>query len=411
MRSVLRRPVLLLSAVATITVPATLALLAVLGPWHEDSATGTRAASIGTDPSRGRQQQAAPPGDSGKAPGDSGKTAGGNASRPAPGTTQAVAPAGVAAHDDREIGTRLLNQAVVAGRTTSYQGEESIVDATLAGRDTLVASVWHPSGGPTVTQLPGGRPEEDYDGASQSQEGIFGVTATLVRLLEQRYVPVYIGTGSVMGRPALVVAVRRDDGSTAAQFWLDERTLLPLRREVQGTSGQVISDDQFTRVRFGATRTPGQAAGPGQATWAPAPSPVQLLSRLNGEGVLLPRALPGDLSLYAASTAATRSGQVTDFSFSDGLSVVSVYVERGVLPSKMPGWRPERISGRQAYVAQQGVTMSGRGFVYTLIADASPKTVAAVVGALPANENRDPGFLGRLSRGLGRLIGTLDPFG
>jgi sigma-E factor negative regulatory protein RseB len=396
MRSVLRRPVLLLSVAATITVPGALAALAVLGHHHEDTvATTPRPASLGPQLSPGGQQAAMLP---------AGEVRTGHAPN-----IRAMVPASTTAAADRVRGTKLLSQAAAAGRVASYQGVESIADTTVTGLSTVMATVWHRGGGLTVTRVAGGQPEETYDSNGRAPEGVFGVTTTLVGLLDKNYVPMYLGTGSATGRSALVVAVQRADGTTAAQFWLDERTLVPLRRAVYDTSAHLVSDDRFTKVRFGTANMPKVAAGPGRVAWATVPSPVQLLSRLNGEGCLLPSTLPGDLSLYAASEATTPSGQVADFGFSDGLSVVSLFVERGVLPAKIPGWQPDRIGGHVVYVAQHEVTMSGNGFVYTLISDAPPKTVNAVVAALP--DDRNPGLLGRLGRGLDRIVSVLNPFG
>jgi sigma-E factor negative regulatory protein RseB len=395
MRSVLRRPVLLLSVTATITVPAALAALAVLGHHHEDTLAATpRPASLGTQFSQGGQQAAMLP-------------AGEARTAHAP-NIRAMVPASTTAAEDHARGMRLLDQAAAAGRAASYQGVEAIADTTVTGPSTVMATVWHRGGGLTVTRVAGGQPEEIYDSNGRAPEGVFGVTTTMVGLLDKNYVPVFLGTGSAIGRPALVVAVQRADGTTAAQFWLDERTLVPLRRDVYDTSAHLVSDDRFTKVTFGTAKMPKVTAGPGNVAWATAPSPAQLLSRLNGEGCLLPSTLPGDLSLYAASEAATPSGQVADFGFSDGLSVVSLFVERGVLPAKIPGWQQDRIAGHVVYVAQHEVTMSGSGFVYTLITDASPKTVDAVVAALP--DNRSPGLLGRLGRGLDRIVSVLNPF-
>jgi MucB/RseB family protein len=394
MRSVLRRPVLVVSAVATVTVPGALALFAVLGHQHEDSGTSARPASLGKQLSRASAQQAMLP------------ASGRSGAAPAP-KVRAMTPASAAVGENQARATKLLSQAAAAGRAASYQGVETIADTTVAGRSKVVATVWH-RGGLTVTQVAGGKPEETYDGDGRAPDGVFGVTTTLVGLLEKHYVPVYVGTDSMVGRRALIIAVQRADGTTAAEFWLDEQTLLPLRRDVYDTSAHLVSDDRFTQVRFGKTKMPQVTAGRGHAAWTVAPSPVQLLSRLNGEGSLLPRTLPGNLGLYAASVATTPVGQVADFGFSDGLSAVSLFVERGTLPAKMPGWQPEMLSGHLVYVTQDEVAMSGRGFVYTLVTDAPPKTVDTAVGALPPNG--EPGILDRLGRGLGRLVSVLDPF-
>jgi sigma-E factor negative regulatory protein RseB len=47
--------------------------------------------------------------------------------------------------------------------------------------------------------------------------------------------------------------------------------------------------------------------------------------------------------------------------------------------------------------------------VYTVLADAPPQTVNAVIGALP--HDSPPGFWKRLSRGFERLASWVNPFG
>jgi sigma-E factor negative regulatory protein RseB len=69
------------------------------------------------------------------------------------------------------------------------------------------------------------------------------------------------------------------------------------------------------------------------------------------------------------------------------------------------------VRGDRVYAAgpdQRSVAWSARGFVYTLIADAPDQTLDQAVGVLPHNSR--PGFLGRMGRGLHRLISWLNPF-
>lgn len=380
MRSVLRRPALLLSAAVTITVPGALSALAVLGHQQHESTVSSAQTASGV---------------------------------PLP-SARTMIPASVSRAQARERarGSALLRQAADAGRSATYQGVESLADTTVAGPSTIVARVWHQGGGVTVMQMGSGHPERAYDSDGRAPEGVLGVTPTMVGLMEKQYVPVYMGTGTAAGRPALIVAVQRADGSTAARYWLDARTRLPLRRDLYGASARVASDERFTRVTFATTTIPGGGPRPRGAGWVTAPSPARLLSELNGSGCPLPRVLPGNLSLYAASQARTSTGRVDDFGFSDGLLAVSLFVERGSLPRRMPGWRAERISGHLVYVTQHEVAMSGRGFVYTLVSDAPPPTVDAVVGALPptGSPGEPSGILDRMGRGLDRLVSVLNPF-
>jgi sigma-E factor negative regulatory protein RseB len=240
-----------------------------------------------------------------------------------------------------------------------------------------------------------------------------------VALLGKHYVAVYRGTGHAVGRPAALVEVYRFDGSLAARFWLDRQTMVPLRRELFGTSDQPIGEDAFVQVRFGpltgqpaAARTAGSAASAAARAgpaWVTAASPGELLASLAGQGWRLPHALPDGLALYAAASSGTGTGKVIDLEYSDGLSVVSLFVQRGTLAQGMTGWRSVTMGGHQVYVSGRSVTWSWHGLVCTMIADAPPQTVAQAVAALP--RSAPAGVLDRLGRGLGRLAHLVDPFG
>jgi len=211
----------------------------------------------------------------------------------------------------------------------------------------------------------------------------------------------------------------RFDGSLAARYWLDKQTMVPLRRDLFGPSDNVIGQDSFVQVKFGALAVPqlagaararSQAAKPAaQAAWAAAAPPARFLASLDGQGWQVPGSLPGGLPLYAAASASTASGKVVDLEYSDGLYVVSLFVQRGTLAADMPGWRQVNMDGQQAFVSGHSVTWTAPGFVYTVIADAPAQTVTQVVGALPRAGS--PGVLDRLGRGFTRLAGVMNPFG
>ncbi|HJZ02066.1 MAG TPA: hypothetical protein VJ305_15180, partial [Streptosporangiaceae bacterium] len=147
-------------------------------------------------------------------------------------------------------------------------------------------------------------------------------------------------------------------------------------------------------------------AGP----WPDPLSAPQLLS-MRGHGWLIPPGLPYGLSLYTGALAATSTGTVLDLGYSDGLSVVSVFEQRGNLAAKLAGWQKTTVAGHVIYAAepdQRSLTWSSRGIVYTVIADAPAQTVDAVVGALP--HDTPPGFWKRMSRGLARMASWANPF-
>jgi len=324
---------------------------------------------------------------------------------------------------DQAMGTRLLAMAADADLTTSYQGTELISRSAVDGRVEMVSQVWHTGGGPTLVQTSDAAsspavssPAASSAAVSGSPVGVFGITKSLVALLGTHYVAVYRGAGAADGRPATVVELYRFDGSPAALYWLDGKTTVPLRRELFDTSENVISEDSFTRVQFGAFAVPRftgteqrQSQSAAQPAWVAAASPARFLASLSSQGWPLPASLPGGLPLYAAASTKISGGEVADLEYSDGLYVVSLFVQGGTLAADMQGWQPVRMAGQQAYVSGHSVTWAGGGLVYTMIADAPSQTVSEVVAALTPGSS--PGPLGRLLRGFGRLARLLNPFG
>jgi sigma-E factor negative regulatory protein RseB len=409
MMSVLRRPVLLLSAAVTITVPGLLAGLAVCGHEHPKAEPAPQAGA-GMFGAAGTT-----------ANGTMNGTMNGGASaalsvHPVQ-ATGAMSLGNVEASDRQAVGMRLLSQAAAAGLTSSYQGVEMISQWTVDGTIAVVSTVWHRSGGRTVTQtadaaaLADSQPYVSYDGDDHDPEGVFGVTTTLVGLLGANYLVEYEGTGTVAGRPALIVEAHRANGSLAARFWLDKQTMLPLRREVYDSDSHLLSEDAFLQVQFGqqaAQAGVAQTASPARESWVQAAAPARLVKDLNDKGWHLPAALPGNLSLYAAAQAGTATGKVVHLGYSDGLFVVSLFVQRGTLSPKMAGWQLVSMAGHPVYVGQHSITWASKGFVYTVLADAPPQTVDAVVGSLP--KDTAPSFLVRMRRGFARLAALVNPF-
>jgi sigma-E factor negative regulatory protein RseB len=320
-------------------------------------------------------------------------------------------------------GLQLLQQAAQAGARVSYQGVEMVSASGATGDTTVIANVWHHSGGDTLVQAAaagagavsqGQRASVSDDTDGQAPEGVLGVTGQLVALLAAHYDLAYLGSGSADSRPARVVEARREDGSLAARFWLDQVTRLPLRREVFDSGAHLVSEDVFIDLTIGASAANSGPAGP--ATPAPQAVPGTRLTavevtRLRARGWPVPAALPGGLSLFEAGSAATHSGQVLDLGYSDGLFVVSVFMQRGDLPPTLAGWQKITLDGRDVYSGRpdQGcITWDGRGFVFTVMADAPTATLDQAVDTLPYNA--PPGFWKRLSRGFGRLASWVNPF-
>jgi sigma-E factor negative regulatory protein RseB len=323
-------------------------------------------------------------------------------------------------------GLRLLSDAATACRRVSYQGVQLTEWHGPDGTWTSVVNVWHQRDRQTLIQAAAvpadqaaqalraghveAEPDADADDAGQRDpEGVMSMTPQLVALLAANYRVALGGPGWVAGRPAQEVVLYRHDGAVAARFWLDSATKLPLRRETFDTRARLVTQDVFINLRYGVP------AGAGLPDTGSMPSSTPLAStqllRLRAAGWPLPGRLPGNLTLVQADQTDTPGGRVVDLAYSDGLSVISLFLQRGHLPPAMTGWSEVAVNGQQVYAAdpdQRSVAWSARGFVYTLIADAPDQTVDQVVIALP--HSGKPGFFGRMDRGLRRLASWLNPF-
>jgi sigma-E factor negative regulatory protein RseB len=310
---------------------------------------------------------------------------------------------------------RLLSRAARACNTVSYQGEEMLSNWGQAGPATSVMEVWHGSGGVTmahpVQAAPGWAGEVPHIVAPASYLGgqaligsvMLGMSQRLAALLSANYQVAAVGWGQVAGRRARVITVRRD-GRLAARIWLDQATMLPLRRETFDGHGHVISVASFMALTLGAG-VAAALAGTVPRQWVAARP-----ARLRAEGWPLPGPLPDDLVLLSAREGNTATGPAVDLDYSDGLSLISVFLQRGHLKYRPPGWWRMTLGGSPVYADGSGgqtFLWPAQGFVYTLVAAAPPQTVAQVVAALP--HDGSPGVLARLGHGLHRLVSWLIP--
>jgi len=318
-------------------------------------------------------------------------------------------------------GIRLLHQAVRAARRVSYQGVQVISWRAPGGSGAWLGSgasrvtidVWHRHGVGTLTRVAAPSrtwSDVDHDQSSPQPAGMLGLTPALIGLLCAHYTVRPDGMGLADGRQARIVEAFRGNGSLAARFWLDSATKLPLRRETFGSRAQLVTQDVFVSLKLGvpaATQLPATGTMPSSTPLASAQ-----LAGLRAAGWPLPGQLPGHLTLVQADQTSTPGGRVVDLAYSDGLSVISLFLQRGHLPPAMNGWQQVAVRGQPVYTTdsdQRSVAWSAHGFVYTMIADAPAETVDEVVSALP-HTGKAAGFLGRMDRGLHRLASWVNPF-
>ena len=315
-------------------------------------------------------------------------------------------------------GLHLLRQAAAADRYVSYEGVQIISWWSPDGTTTVAVDVTHgPRLGTLLRTMGGPAPDGQSFMAHEpgAQPGdVLGVTEETLSLLSANYQVVTAGAGSACDRPATIVEALRGDGTVAGKFWLDNDSKITLRRELFDAQSRMINESTFIDLNLyspaaaGALQTQFSAAA--ARPWN-ALTPAGL-AKMRARGWPVRAELPGGLVLFAAREATTPAGPVFQLGYSDGLSGVSLFVQRGGLPRKLAGWREVEVGGHPVYARDpipRGLAWSGHGYVLTLIADAPATTIGAVVRALPHDGQR--GFWSRLRHGFGRVVSWIDPFG
>jgi len=332
----------------------------------------------------------------------------------------------VQSNDDPAVrrGLTLMKAAAAACNSVSYRGVQMVAWTSTGASSSYLIDVWHRSGEPELAATEGDSDDQTAAGipAGAGAVGVLNISPAMLTLLRANYVVEYAGAGSSSNRPARIVAVRRHDGTLAAQYWLDRETGLPLRREMFDESGRRVSEGAFIDLEVGLEGMGVMPPKQGHA-WETYISSQRTpssrltaarISRLRADGWPVPQTVAQNMTLASISRTSTRSGAVLDVSYSDGLSFISVFIQRGELNGTLPGWHHVAVGGMPVYstksgdLDEQGLAWSAGGFVYTVIADAPQQAVARVIAGLP--HERDSGFFDRVARGIRRIGSWFDPF-
>lgn len=294
----------------------------------------------------------------------------------------------------------LLRQAARAPDSVGYSGTQFVTVWSREGTAAVLAEVRHSPGQGTSYRVMGGQETGSIHADEISDQ-------TLVDHVISGYEVELAGMDSVAGRDAYVVDVRRDDGSLAARLWTDTATSLLLRREIYNEAGKMVRASGFVDI---SVRSGAGVSAADSRTMSAQPRPASL-----PDVSPLPRRLSDELVLHEVNRLTLGSQTVTQVVYSDGLSNVSVFVQRGRLDSEhLDGFTERTVAGTPVYVADgvpQRVTWACYGYVYTVVADVSSTSLETVVAALPhSTASADRSFAGRVVRGLDRVGSWLNPF-
>ncbi|WP_201223350.1 MucB/RseB C-terminal domain-containing protein [Halochromatium roseum] len=204
--------------------------------------------------------------------------------------------------------------------------------------------------------------------------------------LRPHYLIHHLGQSRVAGRDTLVVGIiPKDDLRYGYRFFVDKDTGLPLKTDLMDSSATPIEQVMFTEIEFlgrasadamaanAAPLQPLEAAvsvNSGLAHSAPASAPIDLAPWSFSE-------LPAGYAVVAGDPPATDTkgtkGQRRWFMVSDGLSVVSVYIE----PDQGYG-----LAGHKRIGAMNAAGRSLNGYQITAVGEAPLQTVQAIAAAV-----------------------------
>ncbi|RJL33457.1 sigma-E factor regulatory protein RseB domain-containing protein [Bailinhaonella thermotolerans] len=318
-------------------------------------------------------------------------------------------------HENEDTALPLLRDAAAAARARSYSGVQFVTTWGRGQSSTSLVDISHTPGQGSVLTLPatgnrpGGRVHTGSGGGTVN--GVMAAPSeAMLGILAVNYRVAQAGSGTVCGREARIVEVLRTNGTPAARFWIDSDSHLVLRREIIDARGRITHASAFIDLRV---NPPGPASATAAGASAPGPLRPEALESVRARGWRFPGTLPGRLELFLAKDGSSAEGRYLHLGYSDGLSVVSVFVQPGSLDTaKLTGWREQRQGGHSVWVRdtpQQETVWESGGHVYTLLADAPADTVEGAIGALPHVDR--PSLWDRLRRGLEKVVSWVNPFG
>jgi negative regulator of sigma E activity len=330
-------------------------------------------------------------------------------SGPSPSSTDSSAeggltPAQAAAQARSEaLALTWLRRSIRSGRELGFTGTE-------------VVTAWHPGGSTSqvldLVQTPGGgRIASEHDTSFRakgpdrvtqvpavSPDVLAGLSERALNALAADYQLRLGGRDEVAGRSTTMI-IASQDGREVARMWLDDQTGLLLRQEVLDRAGKLHRMAAFLELRPTAEK-PGTVTGtnstPANRTIAAVARndiPLSGMARWRAEGWPCPDRLAEGFVLLDAQRETTSSGApVLHLTYGDGLSAISVFLQRGQLDDgRLAGMTSQRWGDAVVHVRTgwpEVMVWQGGPTVITAVGDAEPDELRAVLSTLPRQPDR-----------------------
>jgi hypothetical protein len=305
----------------------------------------------------------------------------------------------------------LLRRAAEESDQLSYSGTQEVA-ATSEG-ETISANVQISSeaGQGSVVSVYNQLGRQVVNGFVPASRSTRVADQELLSLLPHNYrISGWVGS-TVVGRAATVVEASPDDGAdddVAARWWIDNATGLLLWQETYDPSGRVVLAAGFTSLTITEKRAFLEHLAPRLATSTTTASlTLSNVGELTSRGWYCRGDLAG-LSLVRLRTDEAIDPDALHMVYSDGVSTLSVFEQRGQLSGPPAGSRYDEVL--QAHVAAGTPTMAtwqSGDRVFTVVTDGSAELVRAAVQTLPHVQVPSPTTMERIRAGWVRILERL----
>jgi anti-sigma factor RsiW len=300
----------------------------------------------------------------------------------------------------------LMQRAAEAGHSVSYSGRQWF----LAYRDgsAMIAQVDVDARARQGTQVRvnSQRGQQLLRGFTPALISSRVVDDELLELLERNYHLSGSRGARVAGRSATVVTATRDGSpSAAARWWIDDATSIVLWQETYNRSGSIDLSFGFTSVSVSHSESilehlPPRLAVPRTSTSLSLSSAAEL----KASGWSCVRELAG-LSLVRIRSDRARNPDMVHLVYSDGLSTVSVFQQRGQLTAAPEGSQWDATLGAHVRRGASAVaTWQSGEMVLTVVTDGSGGLLAKSVESLPHEGAMPQTTLDRIKAGWARIL-------
>ena len=298
-----------------------------------------------------------------------------------------------------------MQRAADAAHSVSYSGRQSFLAFRNGGAIVAQVDVDARAGQGSQVMVNNQTGQQLHKGFTPALISSRVVDDELLDLLERNYRLSGTRGSRVAVAPRRWSRLRGDSHSVAARWWIDDATGIVLWQETYDRSGSADLSFGFTSVSVSRGHSILQHLPPRLAVPRTSTSlTISSAGKLSASGWSCFRHLAG-LSLVRIRSDRAGDPDTVHLVYSDGLSTVSVFQQRGQLTMvpKRSDW--DDALGAHVRRGASGVaTWQSGETVFTVVTDGSPDLLAEAVRSLPHDRATTQTTLDRIKAGWARIL-------